>query len=182
VPLPLTPAQREDFRDKIGKAQSEVAAYLKRPLVPTPKTLRDVSPMPFYELTDPRAWPMPPVDDVMKVVSYEQNAEGLYTVRLLIGLDAAVEKPIVDYVTAHAAARIRNGPGGEKNGGRRVTSVSAEGQSISYETSPVAGQAGALPTLDSLGDYRKRLYRPIAVAPATPWPYGGRPYRRYGNW
>lgn len=182
VPLPLTAAQREDFRTKLGKAQADVAGYLNRPLVPSPKTLRGVHPMPFHELTDARAWPVPDVDDVVKVVSYAQDADESYTVRLRIGLDAAAEAPICRYVLAHATEGIRNSPGSEQtaNGGRRVTSVSAEGQSISYETSPTTGQAGALPTLDSLKNYRKLLWRPLPTAPATPWPYGGsRLYRRW---
>jgi hypothetical protein len=174
VPLPLTATQREKYRDDIAKAQADVSAYLKRPLIPAPKTLRDVTPTPFHALTDPRAWPLPPVDDVVTVVSYEQSAEGTYTVRLLIGLDAAAEDPIVSYVIAHAAERIRNRPGDDTGSGRRVTSVTAEGQSISYDATPAAGQTGALPTIDSLSGFRKQLYRPIAVTPATQWPYGGR--------
>ncbi|MEU9925152.1 hypothetical protein AB0H51_28355 [Streptomyces griseoluteus] len=182
VPLPLTPVQREAFRDKLSKAQADVAGYLKRPLVPTPKTLRGVTPMPFEPLEKARAWPVPDVDDIVTVVSYTQDPDGTYTVRLRIGLDAAAEDPIVSYILVHAAERIRNSPGAEAtaSGGRRVTSVSAEGQSISYETAPAAGQAGALPTLDSLGDYRKRLWRTLPTATAAPWPYGGR--RLYRRW
>ncbi len=182
VPLPLSAAQRETFRTALEKAQAEVAAYLQRPLVPVPQTLRQVAPTPFFALTDPRAWPVPDVDDAVKVVSYELGADDAYTVRLLIGLDAAAEAPIVHYVIAHAAERIRSGPGGEEvaGGGRRVSSVSAEGQSISYEAAPAAGQAGALPTLDSLHTYRRRLWRPLPTAAASPWPYGGR--RRFTRW
>lgn len=182
VPLPLSPAQREAFRDRISKAQEDVAGHLRRPLVPTPKTLRGVTPMPFEPLDQATAWPVPDVDDIVTVVSYTQETDGTYTVRLLVGLDAAAEKPIVNFVLAHAAERIRNSPGSEPTagGGRRITSVSAEGQSVSYETAPVPGQAGALPTLDSLNHYRKLMWRPLPTASAAPWPYGGS--RRYRRW
>jgi hypothetical protein len=180
VPLPLDAVQRETFRDSLAKAQADVAGYLKRPLVPKPMVLRNVGLRPFYPLSDARAWPLPDVDDSVSVAGWEQNDDETYTVRILVGLNAAAEEPIVRYVVAHAAERHRNSPAGEAAaGGRRVSSVSADGQSISYEASPVAGQAGALPTLDSLGDYRKRLWRTIATAPASPWPYGG---RRYSRW
>lgn len=182
VPLPLTAQQREDFRDAIADAQSDVAGYLMQPLLLQPRTLAAVHPLYGYDLYDPRAWPLRDVDDVVTVVSYSENEDGTYDVQLLLGLDAAGEKPIVRYVIAHAVESIRNDPSATENGGagRRVTSLSAEGQSISYDSAPIEGQAGALPTLASLAGYRKRVYRPIPVVPATPWPYGRG--RRYSRW
>lgn len=179
VSLPLTAAQREKYRDAIAEAQKDIVGYLGRPLVPHPESLLSVTPLYGYAFTDSRAWPVQGLDDVASVVSYADNLDGTYDVRLLVGLDGAAEEPITRYVVAHATEGIRNSP--ETAGGeRRVTSVSAEGQSISYDSAPAAGQAGALPTLDSLSGYRKRLYRPIAVTPATPWPYGRG--RRYSRW
>ncbi|MER7937934.1 MULTISPECIES: hypothetical protein [unclassified Streptomyces] len=180
VALPLTAVQREDYRTRLGKAQADVAAYLKRPLVPRPRTLKEAVPLPFCDPSGARAWPLPDVDDIVTVESQIQEDDGRYTVRLRIGLDAAAEPPIVRYVLAHAAEAARNSPT-SGDGGRRVSSVSAEGQSVSYEASPLAGAAGALPTLDSLGDYRRRLFRPLPTASAAPWPYGGsrRTYRRW---
>ncbi|MER7759465.1 hypothetical protein [Streptomyces sp. NPDC097619] len=179
VALPLTAAQRETFRTDIGKAQSDVAGYLGRPLVPRPETLRSVQPLYGYPLSDSRAWPAPSYDDITTVLSHTATSDGRYDVRLLIGLHAAREEPIVRYVLAHAAEMIRNKPG-TADGGRRVSSVSAEGQSISYDSAPAAGQAGALPSLESLAGYRKRLYRPIVGAPVAAWPYGRG--RRYNRW
>ncbi|RSS97252.1 hypothetical protein EF903_01650 [Streptomyces sp. WAC05292] len=178
VPLPLTAAQREAFRTDIAKAQADVSGYLGRPIIPRPERLRSVLPLFGYALSDARAWPAASYDDITTVLSYAPAADGRYDVRLLIGLHAAQEEPIVRYVLAHAAETIRNKPGA--NSERRVTSVSAEGQSISYDTAPVAGQAGALPALDSLAGYKKRLYRPIVGAPAVAWPYGRG--RRYSRW
>ncbi|MFD9248386.1 hypothetical protein [Streptomyces bottropensis] len=184
VPLPLTAQQREDFRDAISDAQSDVVGYLGRPLIPQPRTLTDVQPVYGYDLYDPRAWPVHDLDDVVTVVSYKETQDGAYDVQLLVGLNAAAEQPIVRYVIAHAVEGIRNNPAaGPDTGsgeGRRVTSVSAEGQSISYDSAPAAGQAGALPALDSLSGFRKLVVRPLPVVAASPWPYGRG--RRYSRW
>lgn len=182
VPLPLTAQQREDYRDAIADAQSDVAGHLMQPLLPQPRTLSAVQPQSRYDLYDRRAWPLSDVDDVVTVVSYTEIEDGTYDVQVRIGLDGAAEKPIVRYVIAHAVESIRNNPNAAENSGagRRVTSLSAEGQSISYDSAPAEGQAGALPTLASLDGYRKRVFRPIPVVPATPWPYGRG--RRYSRW
>ncbi|MGC4950905.1 hypothetical protein ACLQ2N_32535 [Streptomyces sp. DT224] len=182
VPLPLSAQQRETFRDAITDAQSDVAGYLMQPLLPQPRTLAGVHPVYGWDLYDARAWPLHDVDDIVTVVSYSENPDGSYDVQLLTGLNAAREEPIVRYVIAHAAESIRNDPGtaGGDGAGRRVTSLSAEGQSVSYDAAPLEGQAGALPTLASLAGYRKRVYRPIPVTPAAPWPYSRG--RRYSRW
>ncbi|MER6153697.1 hypothetical protein [Streptomyces hirsutus] len=52
-----------------------------------------------------------------------------------------------------------------------MSSVSAEGQSISYEAESTAGQAGALPTLDSLARWKRRLFQPLKRPARPPWPY-----------
>ncbi len=179
TPLPLTAAQREAFRNDIADAQADVVAYLGRPLIPVPQILRSARPLFGYDLDDPRAWPVRTDDDITTVLGYTSNPDGTFDVKLLVGLDGAAEEPIVRYVVAHAVEAIRNSPTVEGAAGRRVTSVSAEGQSISYDTAPIAGQAGALPALDSLSGYRKRLYRSIVSGPATHWPYGGRRFRRW---
>lgn len=182
IPLPLTAQQREEFRDAITDAQSDVAGYLMQPLIPQPRTLTAVYPLYGYDLYDPRAWPLRSVDDVVTVTGYSEKEDGTYDVQLLLGLNAAAEPPIVRYVIAHAVEALRNDPAGspDAGAGRRVTSLSAEGQSVSYDSAPTEGQAGALPTLASLAGYRKRVYRPIPVVPAAPWPYGRG--RRYSRW
>ncbi|MYX26754.1 hypothetical protein GTY75_08735 [Streptomyces sp. SID8381] len=178
VTLPLTAAQRERYWTKIRAAQADVSSYLGRPLVPTPRQLLNVTPLWGYALNDPQAWPIHHFDDVVTVLGHVDNLDGTFSVNLLVGLDAAAEEPIVRYVVAHAAEAIRNDPAAPESGTRRVTSVSAEGQSISYDSAPQTGQVGAPPTLDSLASYRPRLFRTIAAAPTAPWPYGGRHYRR----
>ncbi|MEW1657833.1 hypothetical protein [Streptomyces sp. NPDC093707] len=180
LPLPLTAAQREHLWTRIRQAQADVSGYLCRPLIPAPLRLEGVTPLYGIPLDDPHAWPTPQgLDDVVSVSSYAATADGTYTVELLVGVDGSAEEPIVRYVVAHAAEALRNDPSSPAGGSRRVTSVSAEGQSVSYDTAPLTGQVGALPVLDSLSGYRLRLYRPIATATPTPWPYGRRSRRRW---
>lgn len=180
VPLPITAAQRERYWQKIREAQADVLAYIGRPLIPTPQQLLSAMPMFGYSLDDPQAWPIQRYDDVVSVVSYVNNLDGTYDVQLLVGVDGSSEQPIVRYVVAHAAEALRNDPASDTDGSRRVSSVSAEGQSISYDTAPAPGQPGALPTIDSLSGYKRRIYRPLTTAPTAPWPYGGG--RRYRRW
>ncbi|WP_329317366.1 hypothetical protein OG723_44155 (plasmid) [Streptomyces sp. NBC_01278] len=179
LPLPLTAVLREALRVDISKAQADVSGYLGRPIIPRPHVLHAVSPLWGYDLSDARAWPAPSYDDVTTVLSYTPTPDGHYDVRLLIGLHAAEQEPITRYIVAHAAETIRNKPAGG-HGERRVTSVSAEGQSVSYDSAPAAGQAGALPALESLAPYRRAIYRAIARTPTAPWPYGAT--RRYRRW
>ncbi|MFJ4342704.1 hypothetical protein [Streptomyces sp. NPDC088915] len=180
IPLPLTPAQRERYWQKIREAQADVFTYIGRPLIPTPQRLLSATPMYGYSLDDPQAWPIQHYDDVVSVVSYSNNLDGTYEVQLLIGLDGSTEEPIVRYVIAHAAESLRNDPASDADGTRRVSSVSAEGQSISYDAAPAPGQPGSLPSIGSLSGYRRQIYRPLNTVPAAPWPYGGG--RRHRRW
>ncbi|MER8103291.1 hypothetical protein [Kitasatospora sp. NPDC094016] len=174
IPLPLTEAQRDGLRTAIEDAQADVEAYLARSLVPRSATLHGVRPAPGTDLGMWQAWAHCGPDDDFAVDGWTVLPDGTYDVRLLVGLDGAAERPIRRFVTAHAAEAIRNSPGsGGAAGGRRVSSLSAEGQSISYEAAPSAGQAGALPVLVTLDGYRQP---PVYVRPrpaAAPWPYGG---------
>ncbi|NEA53591.1 hypothetical protein G3I60_05320 [Streptomyces sp. SID13666] len=179
TPLPLTPAQRERYAESIADAQADVAGYLGRPLVPRRLVLTDVTPAWGMPLDDPSAWPTGHLDDFVTVLTYAAQPDGRYRVDVLVGLDAAQEAPIRRYVAAHAAESLRNRPAdGEDSTGRRVSSVSAEGQSISYEAAPATGQAGALPGLESLSGFRKLTYRPITSSPTAPWPYSSGRYGR----
>ncbi|MDH6628654.1 hypothetical protein M2271_006487 [Streptomyces sp. LBL] len=171
VSLPITADQRSALETSIRNAQADVVAHLNRPLVPKAVTLRAATPFYTANLDDADSWPLPDQDDLVQVLAYRPHGNGTYDVDFLVGLNGATEETIVRYVTAHAAESERQRPGGVGNSGRRVSSVSAEGQSISYETTPTEGQAGALPTLDSLNRLRRRLYQPLNSPPRPPWPY-----------
>ncbi|GHF33650.1 hypothetical protein GCM10010218_13430 [Streptomyces mashuensis] len=171
VPLPLTSPQRSRYEEEIRNAQADVAAYLNRPsLVPRATTLRGVTPRWTDALDDIDAWPVH-LDDIAEVVSCRPNSDGTYDVDLLVGLNGAQEESVVRYVVAHAAESIRQRQDQGAGAGRRVSSVSAEGQSISYDAAPAAGQAGALPTIDSLSRLRRLVFEPLSRPPRAPWPY-----------
>lgn len=177
VALPLSDEQRETLEVAIEDAQADVEGYLNRPLAePRHEVAQRRYPVfGAQDLRDYRSWPglIDLYDDRVKVESWTDNGDGSYDVKVLVGLDGAAERPIVRYVVAHAAESVRTDPSSGM-GKRRVTSVSAEGQSVSYEKGAAAeGSAGALPTLKSLARYRRlsAFSRPSGATP--PWPYRG---------
>lgn len=179
VPLPLTAVQRDDLLTAIRKAQADVVAYLGRPVIPQLVTRTALTPHWHRdgELEDAETWPFE-VDDLIVVSAYRDRGDGIYDVDFLVGFDGAANEAVVRYVATHAAESERLRPGGVGAQGRRVSSVSAEGQSISYESAPATGQAGALPTLDSLSRWKRRLYEPLHRPARPPWPYSSSPGRR----
>lgn len=172
VPLPITAEQRDDLLTAIRKAQSDVVGYLGQPVIPQLVTRTALTPHWGRDerLEDTDSWPFD-ADDLVQVSAYRARGDGTYDVDFLVGFDGAANDPVVRYVTTHAAESERNRPGGVGAQGRRVSSVSAEGQSISYESAPTAGQAGALPTLDSLSRWKRRLFQPLNRPARPPWPY-----------
>lgn len=178
VPLPLTPSQRSTFEQEIRNAQADVTAYLNRALVPTARTLHGLSPRWRDALDDTEDWPLD-LDDFTEVVSYRDNGDGTYDVDLLVGLNGAKEEAVVRYVVAHAAESVRQRSDQTDGPGRRVSSVSAEGQSISYDSAPTVGQAGAPPTINSLNRLRRIVFQPLSRPPRAPWPYSTSRTRRW---
>ncbi|MFE4575726.1 hypothetical protein [Streptomyces chartreusis] len=179
VPLPLTAEQRDDLLTAIRKAQADVVGYLGQPVVPQLVTRTALTPYVGRDdrLEDADSWPFN-VDDLVQVSAYRVRQDGTYDVDFLVGLDGATIDPIVRYVTTHAAESERLRPGGAGSQGRRVSSVSAEGQSISYESAPTTGQAGALPELASLSRWKRRLFQPLNRPARPPWPYSSTRGRR----
>lgn len=172
VPLPLTAEQRDDLLTAIRKAQADVVAYLGQPVIPQLITRTALTPYwrGHEDLNDPDSWPFE-ADDLVQVSAYRDRGDGTYDVDFLVGFDGAANDPVVRYVTTHAAESERLRPGGVGSQGRRVSSVSAEGQSISYESEPTTGQAGALPELSSLSRWKRRLFQPLNRPARPPWPY-----------
>ncbi|MFE3139631.1 hypothetical protein [Streptomyces scopuliridis] len=178
IPLPLASTQRGAYEEEIRNAQADVAAYLNRSLVPTATTLRGLTPHWTDTLDDIDTWPLH-LDDIAEVISYRANPDGTYDVDLLVGLNGAQEEAVVRYVVAHAAESVRQRPDQNAGAGRRVSSVSAEGQSISYDSAPTTGQAGALPTINSLNRLRRLVFQPLSRPPRAPWPYSSSRTRRW---
>jgi hypothetical protein len=125
IPLPITSAQRSAYEQALRDAQADVAAYLHRPVIPRVTTLRAVTPRWARTLDEADAWPVY-LDDLAEVISYRADADDTYDVDLLVGLNGPQEESLVRYVVANAAESIRQRPD-QDGGGRRVSSVSAEG-------------------------------------------------------
>ncbi|MGG2460128.1 hypothetical protein ACO0M4_09960 [Streptomyces sp. RGM 3693] len=176
--MPLTSAQRSTYEQEVRNAQADVAAYLNRSLVPTATMLRGLTPRWADALDDIDAWSLD-LNDIAEVVSYRSNSDGTYDVDLLVGLNGAKEEAVVRYVVAHAAESVRQRPDQTTGPGRRVSSVSAEGQSISYDSSPTTGQAGAPPTINSLNRLRRLVFQPLSRPPRAPWPYSSSRTQRW---
>ncbi|MFD3311751.1 hypothetical protein [Streptomyces sp. NPDC058656] len=172
VPLPLTAEQRDDLLTAIRKAQSDVVGYLGQPVIPQLVTRTALTPHWGRDdrLEDAASWPFEG-DDLVQVSAYRDRGNGTYDVDFRVGFDGAAVDPVVRYVTTHAAESERLRPGGVGSQGRRVSSVSAEGQSISYESAPTTGQAGALPELSSLSRWKRRLFQPLNRPVRAPFPY-----------
>ncbi|MFM9634491.1 MULTISPECIES: hypothetical protein [Streptomyces] len=179
VPLPLTAEQRDDLLTAIRKAQADVVGYLGQPVIPQLVTRTALTPHWDRDdrLEDADSWPFE-VDDLVQVSAYRNRGDGTYDVDFLVGFDGAANDPVVRYVTTHAAESERLRPGSVGSQGRRVSSVSAEGQSISYESAPTTGQAGALPELSSLSRWKRRLFQPLNRPARPPWPYSSTRGRR----
>lgn len=173
---PATPAQAEVIEGQLWDAQGDVEGELNRPLLPTQHVLTEMEPWPGYEHTDARAWPglLDRFDDVVTVVSAVAQPDGTYTLTVDVGLDAREVPAIRRYIVAAAVESARVNPD-VALGGRRVTSVSADGQSVSYAAAqPEAGTAGAPPTMDALKRrYLKRSAFVRRLPESPPWPYYG---------
>lgn len=175
-PDALTDAQETSILDAILDMQGVVQASLNRDsLFPVRATVASQYPDTTYSLTAWQAWPtvLDSVDDVFAVVSSTLEADGTYTVVVDVGIDARVILPIRRWVVRAAAEQLRGDPD-SGIGTRQVSSLSAEGQSVSFEKpSDAAGAAGNVPPVASLKRWR-RIPAYVRETPSTPtWPYGG---------
>lgn len=172
-----TPFQHDLIVDAIIDAQDAVVAEINRPIQPRRHVVTQVWPKPgALDLDDSRSWPLEGFDDTVSVVSRTASPFGSYDLEVAVGLDGAAERPIVRYVVAHAAAALRES--GESGMGQRViTSLAAEGQSVSYAALTTAGAkaAGAPPDLGSLRAYKRHAVGKANRGQRAPWPYDGNP-------
>ncbi len=176
--------------DAITDAQADVEGYLGRVIMPTQFTETGCWAMyGGYDLI-PLDEPVRSIDTaVAETAGSPPYDTGYFTVTYTAGLDCteADKRPILRYVTAHAMndpqvlrvwEQVTGGHGA-------ITSVSAEGQSISYGAVNFGGGGlagsgvpGALPSLPSLDRWRRAGRRvftrktPIGAL-ASPWPYDG---------
>lgn len=170
-----TPAQLERITDAIIDAQDAVEGYLNRSLFPTTVVQVDQSPRAGHPLTSYAAWDYEQYDDDVAVASATETGPDAYTVTLTIGLDGPNTRPIVRYVVWHAAESLRLDPSSGM-GKLAVKSVSAEGQSVSYEAAQARdGNAGAAPKLDDLRAFRRYSAFKRDQPVRAPWPHGDVP-------
>lgn len=175
VPLPLTAARRRVLRQALDDAQTDVRAYLGQPVMPERYIERGVSGW-------GERWTLTAHGDttVQQVLSVEPEADpvlgGLdtFTITYLAGLNARDDvscSPIRRYIKAHAA----NLPEATRlwreaaQPADTVKSLSAEGQSVTYESATLggggaagSGNPGALPTAKSMDAWRvagRRVYQ-----------------------
>lgn len=166
----VTATQAEDITEAILDAQADVENALNRPLIAEQVIRTGLHPAPGYAqtLTSEKAWTVD-FDDEFTVETVEAEEGGTYKVTFKVGLHAPNERPIVRYVTAAAVAELRARPTGGY-GKRGVSSMSAEGQSITYDPAPKGEEAGALPTLASLRRYKRFGAYKANRGPRAPWP------------
>lgn len=171
----LTVVQEQAIVDEIADAVADLEAYLSRPLIPTAVFEVGQYPTLGWPLEDARAWKHLATkhDDRISVVGVPTaNIDGTFDVNLLVGLDGASEEPIVRYLRAHAVELIRQNPD-IPVGRRRVSSVSGDGQSVSYSDGGniKAGEVGAQPRREDLSRYKRLAVFRRKTHPAPVWPY-----------
>jgi hypothetical protein len=178
-PAALTEVQKEILTDAILDAQGKVAEYLNRPLEPRSETLTGLWRDERYAHSEVRAWPeaVARLDNRLAVTTYAPNSEyaATWDVTFAVGLDVENDPeldPIRRFIRQDAVAGLDGHaafPGLE----RRVKSVSAEGQSLTFEgrgASPDA--AGGTLTVGTLRRWRRyAVGRAPAPRDSRPWPY-----------
>jgi hypothetical protein len=152
-----TAKQEDRIYEEILNAQADVEDYLNRSLFTY--TVSRTNEWKDYRFPPDnfRAWPWATdeYDDDIAVTASTENPDGTWNVTLKVGFDGANTNGVVRYVKAHVREVLRNDPDFTAIA-RRISSVSAEGQSISYDKGSVAeGAAGASATLDSLRRHRR---------------------------
>ena len=184
IPLPLSEPVRADIEDAITDAQADVQGYLGRSLEATLHTDRGLEPDTAWPLGDKRAWPQAAghFNDRYRVVSWVANAQdpGLFDVTFAVGLDVGNDPdlaPIVRFITRSAMQALR-ASATFAEAARGVTSVSAGGQSLSYDHASTAdGAAGSLPNIKTLSRWRRHNIGQSGGPLAPRWPYA----RGYGR-
>jgi hypothetical protein len=187
--LPLSPDQRQTITEAILDAQSDVVAYLGRAITPELRT--------EYQrwAWSGAEWNLVALgdDDLIRVVSAVPETDPVtgipsdyFTVTYLAGLEGRTA-PDLRPIRRYVALAAMNAPEfvtmwrtATKAKGV-VKSLSAEGQSVSFETPTLggggqagSGMPGALPTIASLDRWRvagRRVHQ--GVTRSSDWPFSG---------
>lgn len=180
VPHPLSDAQQARIADQIGESQGKVEDYLKRPVLPEWRSFTHRQPLSGYPLLSKEAWPdvRRDADDTITVAAATLVGYS-YTVDVWVGLNAATDPRLAavrEWVAADAASQLSGLAGAGRIGTRDVSSVSADGQSVSYApvrggTGVYEGQAGSPPALTQLARWRRKAVYQRRRYPTPAWPY-----------
>ncbi|MGL5816655.1 MAG: hypothetical protein ACRCYR_03760 [Phycicoccus sp.] len=150
-------AQEARIEEELLAAHADIEDYLNRPLIPVVVTRAGMWKDPRYDEMDWRAWPwaVDDYDDDVVVLDATVSSDGSWTVELRIGFDGPGTPGVARYVKSHVREALTADPEFTAVG-RKVRSVSAEGQSISYDTGSGAhGAAGSTGSLESLRRHRR---------------------------
>jgi hypothetical protein len=204
VSQPLEEDDRWLLEAALIDAQSDLEAYLGRAVVPRTYVDEHVQRYVGPGADDWRLanWPVVSIAEVTEEEDTDGSPTGLWRVTYVAGLDGAADpelEPLRRYVRVHAiyspgvqAWYRRTAP----DLARTVTSVSVEGQSVSWSDNfppPLPGQMagkeagqtapGSLPTLASCDRWRiagRRVFQRTTPPPRWPyrdwayeWPYNG---------
>lgn len=175
IPRPLDEDTQWLIEQAILGAQDDVIAYLGQPITPLLATEDGLYPQSaFLSLTDRRQWLLCNTPVIEILTADPETADpfplGTYRVAYTYGLNVVTDPqmgPVRRWILASAVASPEVASAyaaTAPDGGRLVTSVSAEGQSISYSavkvpSASVAGTAGSgapgsVPLLSSLDRWR----------------------------
>lgn len=176
LPLPLTAPVAARIDGAVAAAEGKLLGYLNRDsLVATEVTYRGMEPAYGYGLEDKRAWPQvkDQMNDRYRVKSYTLVGSDGYDVVFTVGLDVAGDpelRAMLTYIVEDAATQLTNDPTFTAVA-RGIKSVSAAGQSVSFDTAPTGDAAGSGMTLTMFKRFRRlSIYQPVR-APQAPWPY-----------
>lgn len=181
-PETATPAQIRVAQRKIEAAQNKVLLFLGREsFAPTVDIRRGLYWDNLYPETDLQAWPETArtFPDRVRYVSHVANTEepDTFDVTFHVGLDLAGDPglaPIKEFIIGEAAEGLY-GHSTFPTLARRVSSVSAQGQSVSFEkraSSP--DEIGGQLTIATLARFKKRAVGQAPGGVLAPWPLGYR--------
>jgi hypothetical protein len=133
-----------------------------------------VYPLAGWPLDHWKAWPDARMyDDSITVVSSVANPNGTFDVTLKVGLDGPNDERVARFVKAHTVQTLLNDANAAM-GKRQITSISAEGQSVSYSDGSVeTGAAGSLPPIKTLSPLKRRAVHRADRGRVSIWPLTG---------
>lgn len=181
LPLPLDATVTARINMAVMDSQGKVEGYLNRSLEAWEDTITGLFAASGYPLTDIRAWPQAKgyYDDKYTVKSYVANAKepSLYDVTFTVGLDVANDSqytPILTFIRQDAKNTLHNDSLFTAVE-RKVQSVSADGQSVTYEHHRTFQKPTASGVAQDVTSLRK--WKRLAISQGggkrrfAPWPY-----------